>query len=97
MFVGGFGSYLLGLNKKTYELTGVGNIGNSVQSYKEPAMGWMVGFLFVVCFVGLFVLIPLRKVRTYEVDEQCNRYRSKTMRNSYLKLTHIYIGGGLGY
>ncbi|KAF7151753.1 hypothetical protein RHSIM_Rhsim02G0251700 [Rhododendron simsii] len=59
---GGFGSYLLGLNKKTYELTGVGNIGNSVQSYKEPAMGWMVGFLFVVCFVGLFVLIPLRKI-----------------------------------
>ncbi|KAI8569886.1 hypothetical protein RHMOL_Rhmol02G0312200 [Rhododendron molle] len=59
---GGFGSYLLGLNKKTYELAGVGNIGNSVESYKEPAMGWMVGFLFVVCFVGLFVLIPLRKI-----------------------------------
>lgn len=59
---GGFGSYLLGLNKKTYELTGVGNIGNSAESYKEPAMGWMVGFLFVVCFVGLFVLIPLRKI-----------------------------------
>ncbi|KAG5563547.1 hypothetical protein RHGRI_006101 [Rhododendron griersonianum] len=64
---GGFGSYLLGLNKKTYELTGVGNIGNSVQSYKEPAMGWMVGFLFVVCFVGLFVLIPLRKILVYRL------------------------------
>ncbi|GFS44478.1 YELLOW STRIPE like 3 [Actinidia rufa] len=32
------------------------------ESYKEPGIGWMVGFLFVVCFVGLFVLIPLRKI-----------------------------------
>ncbi|XP_057511054.1 metal-nicotianamine transporter YSL1-like [Actinidia eriantha] len=59
---GGFGSYLLGLNKKTYELAGVDAVGNSVESYKEPGIGWMVGFLFVVCFVGLFVLIPLRKI-----------------------------------
>ena len=65
-FLGGFGSYLLGLSKKTYELAGVDTVGNSVESYKEPGIGWMVGFLFVVCFVGLFVLIPLRKVCIYE-------------------------------
>ncbi|XP_057510329.1 metal-nicotianamine transporter YSL1-like [Actinidia eriantha] len=59
---GGFGSYLLGLSKKTYELAGVDTVGNSGESYKEPGIGWMVGFLFVVCFVGLFVLIPLRKI-----------------------------------
>ena len=61
-FLGGFGSYLLGLSKKTYELAGVDTVGNSGESYKEPGIGWMVGFHFVVCFVGLFVLIPLRKV-----------------------------------
>ncbi|XP_062026576.1 metal-nicotianamine transporter YSL1 [Rosa rugosa] len=59
---GGFGSYLLGLNRKTYELSGVNTEGNSASAVKEPALGWMTGFLFLVCFVGLFVLIPLRKV-----------------------------------
>ncbi|KAK3030655.1 hypothetical protein RJ639_035859 [Escallonia herrerae] len=59
---GGFGSYLLGLNKKTYELTGVDTEGNSPGSYKEPGFGWMTTYLFLACFVGLFVLIPLRKI-----------------------------------
>lgn len=59
---GGFGSYLVGLNRKTYELAGIDTEGNSPTSIKEPGLGWMTGFLFLVCFVGLFVLIPLRKV-----------------------------------
>ncbi|XP_022762074.1 metal-nicotianamine transporter YSL1-like isoform X2 [Durio zibethinus] len=59
---GGFASYLLGLNRKTYELSGVDTEGNAASTVKEPGFGWMTGFLFVVCFVGLFVLIPLRKV-----------------------------------
>ncbi|KAL3499159.1 hypothetical protein ACH5RR_038252 [Cinchona calisaya] len=59
---GGFGSYLLALSKKTYELTGVNTEGNAPGSYKEPAVGWMTGYLFAVCFIGLFVLIPLRKI-----------------------------------
>lgn len=49
------------MSKKVYELSGVGIEGNSPKSVKEPGFGWMTGFLFVVCFVGLFVLIPLRK------------------------------------
>ncbi|KAM7504909.1 hypothetical protein LguiB_003813 [Lonicera macranthoides] len=59
---GGFGSYLLGLNKKTYEQAGVDTEGNSPGSYKEPGLGWMTGFLFVVSFVGLLALVPLRKI-----------------------------------
>ncbi|PIN14659.1 hypothetical protein CDL12_12710 [Handroanthus impetiginosus] len=60
---GGFGSYLLGMNKKTFEQSGGTNIvGNSPSSIKEPGIGWMIGFLFLVCFIGLFVLIPLRKI-----------------------------------
>ncbi|CAA0817096.1 Metal-nicotianamine transporter YSL3 [Striga hermonthica] len=59
---GGFGSYLLGLNKKTYELAGVDTEGNSPGSYKEPGLDWMIGFLFVVSFVGLLALVPLRKI-----------------------------------
>ncbi|KAK9093850.1 hypothetical protein Scep_025319 [Stephania cephalantha] len=59
---GGFGSYLLGLNTKTYEQAGVDTPGNSPGSHKEPAIGWMTGFLFVTSFVGLLALVPLRKI-----------------------------------
>ncbi|XP_044961131.1 iron-phytosiderophore transporter YSL15-like isoform X2 [Hordeum vulgare subsp. vulgare] len=58
---GGFGSTLLGLNKKTYELAG-DSPGNVPGSYKEPGIGWMTGFLLAICFGGLLSLIPLRKV-----------------------------------
>nr|XP_016489802.1 PREDICTED: metal-nicotianamine transporter YSL2-like isoform X1 [Nicotiana tabacum]XP_016489803.1 PREDICTED: metal-nicotianamine transporter YSL2-like isoform X1 [Nicotiana tabacum]XP_016489804.1 PREDICTED: metal-nicotianamine transporter YSL2-like isoform X1 [Nicotiana tabacum] len=59
---GGFGSYLLGLNKKTYEQAGVDTEGNTPGSHKEPSLDWMIGFLFVVSFVGLLALVPLRKI-----------------------------------
>jgi len=60
--IGGFGSYLLGLNKKTYEQAGLDTEGNVPGSYKEPGIGWMTGFLFGSSFVGLLALVPLRKV-----------------------------------
>lgn len=59
---GGFGSYLLGLNKKTYELAGEDTEGNTPGSYKEPGIGWMTGFLCAVSFVGLLALVPIRKI-----------------------------------
>ncbi|CAN0922705.1 Metal-nicotianamine transporter YSL3 [Linum grandiflorum] len=61
-FGGGFGSYLLGLNRKTYELSGVDSVGNNPGSVKEPKFGWMTGFLFVSSFAGLLALVPLRKI-----------------------------------
>lgn len=74
----------------------MGNIGNSAESYKEPAMGWMVGFLFVVCFVGLFVLIPLRKVSIYEVDEECSIHinlfvKSNSSLNFPFTFAHLFF------
>lgn len=65
---GGFGSYLLGLNKKTYELTGGATQGISAGKYKEPVIGWMTTYLFLACFVGLFALIPLRKVLIFGIS-----------------------------
>ncbi|KAJ6687459.1 OLIGOPEPTIDE TRANSPORTER YGL114W-RELATED [Salix koriyanagi] len=59
---GGFGSYLLGLNRKTYEQAGIDTVGNTPGSTKEPGIGWMTGFLFVSSFVGLLALVPLRKI-----------------------------------
>lgn len=59
---GGFSSNLLALSRKTYQQAGVDTPGNTSDSIKEPGLGWMIGFLFVSSFVGLLVLVPLRKV-----------------------------------
>ncbi|KAI3941366.1 hypothetical protein MKW98_011863 [Papaver atlanticum] len=61
-FGGGFGSFLLGLNKRTYEQAGIDTPGNAPGSYKEPGIAWMMAFLFVTSFVGLLALVPLRKI-----------------------------------
>ncbi|KAI3861387.1 hypothetical protein MKW98_000339 [Papaver atlanticum] len=55
----GFGSFVLGLSKKMYELAGVDTPGNSSGSYKDPRIGWMTGFLFTTSFVGLLSLIMI--------------------------------------
>jgi hypothetical protein len=36
----------------------------SAKDIKDPALGWIIGFLFVVSFLGLFSVVPLRKVLT---------------------------------
>uniref|UniRef100_A0A0D9VIY2 Uncharacterized protein n=1 Tax=Leersia perrieri TaxID=77586 RepID=A0A0D9VIY2_9ORYZ len=59
-FGGGFGSTLLGLNKRTYELAGK-SPGNVPGSWKEPGIGWMAGFLLAISFAGNLSLIPFRK------------------------------------
>jgi hypothetical protein len=62
MVTGGFGSYLIALDEKTYKLIGTDYPGNRAEDVKNPGLGWMIGFLFVVSFLGLFSLTPLRKV-----------------------------------
>lgn len=62
MLSGGFGSYLIAMDEKTYNLIGADYPGNRAEDVKNPGLGWMTGFLFVVSFLGLFSLVPLRKV-----------------------------------
>ncbi|XP_047970143.1 metal-nicotianamine transporter YSL3-like [Salvia hispanica] len=59
---GGCASFLLSLSRKIYEQAGVDTEGNSPTNLKEPELDWMMGFLFVVSFVGLLALVPLRKM-----------------------------------
>ncbi|ERN06307.1 hypothetical protein AMTR_s00016p00229010, partial [Amborella trichopoda] len=61
-FSGGFGSYLLALDQRTYELIGADYPGNRQEDVKNPSLGWMMGFMFVVSFLGLFSLVALRKI-----------------------------------
>jgi hypothetical protein len=65
-FAGGFGSYLLGMNGKTYEKLGPDYPGNRIEDIKDPSLGWMTAFLFTVSFLGIFSVVPLRQVRLQE-------------------------------
>ncbi|PKA52146.1 putative metal-nicotianamine transporter YSL12 [Apostasia shenzhenica] len=56
---GGFGNYLFGMSSR------IGNQSTEASSsrdIKDPHLGWMIGFLFLVSFTGLFSLVPLRKI-----------------------------------
>ncbi|XP_057542415.1 probable metal-nicotianamine transporter YSL6 [Amaranthus tricolor] len=61
-FSGGFGSYLIAMDERTYNLIGPDYPGNRAQDVINPGLWWMMGFLFIVSFLGLFSLVPLRKV-----------------------------------
>ncbi|CAH2080140.1 unnamed protein product [Thlaspi arvense] len=58
----GFGSYLIAMDERTYKIIGVDYPGNKPEDVINPGLWWMIGFLFVVSFLGLFSLVPLRKV-----------------------------------
>ncbi|GMI88732.1 YELLOW STRIPE like 7 [Hibiscus trionum] len=55
-FSGGFGSYLFGMSERIAKQSGDDG------GFKNPSLGWIIGFLFVVSFLGLFSVVPLRKI-----------------------------------
>ncbi|KAH7387905.1 hypothetical protein KP509_16G047800 [Ceratopteris richardii] len=63
-FSGGFGSYLTGLDSKTYHLVNDkgGSGHDSTSDVKNPHLGWIIAFMFSVGFLGLLAVVPLRKV-----------------------------------
>ncbi|XP_050218602.1 probable metal-nicotianamine transporter YSL7 isoform X1 [Mercurialis annua] len=56
-FSGGFGSYLFGMSDIIAKQSAEDKI-----DHKNPTLSWMIGFLFVVSFLGLFSVVPLRKI-----------------------------------
>ncbi|CAL8138967.1 unnamed protein product [Prunus armeniaca] len=50
------------MDERTYNLIGADYPGNRAEDVKNPSLWWMTGFLFVVSFLGLFSLVPLRKL-----------------------------------
>ncbi|KAI3712747.1 hypothetical protein L1987_71312 [Smallanthus sonchifolius] len=58
-FSGGFGSYLFGMSEVIAKQS---NEDNAAENIKNPSLGWLIGFLFVVSFLGLFSVVPLRKI-----------------------------------
>ncbi|XP_027077921.1 probable metal-nicotianamine transporter YSL7 isoform X1 [Coffea arabica] len=58
-FSGGFGSYIFGMSEVVAKQSGEDNF---AQNIKIPSLGWIIGFLFLVSFLGLFSVVPLRKI-----------------------------------
>ncbi|KAJ4972944.1 hypothetical protein NE237_006118 [Protea cynaroides] len=58
-FSGGYGSYLFGMSETIAKQA---TDYNDAQDIKNPQISWMIGFLFVVSFIGLFSVVPLRKI-----------------------------------
>jgi hypothetical protein len=58
--VGGFGSYVFAMSptiaKQIPEF-------DTVNDVKSLGLGWMIAFLFIASFLGLFSVVPLRKVQ----------------------------------
>ena len=74
VLAGGFGSYLLSMDERTYNLIGADYPGNRAEDVKNPGLLWMTGFIFAVSFLGIFSLVPLRKV----VISNCVYHRGYT-------------------
>lgn len=58
-YTGGFGSYLFGMSEVVAKQSSENNY---EENTKNPSLTWLIGFLFVVSFLGLFSVVPLRKV-----------------------------------
>ncbi|XP_051113446.1 probable metal-nicotianamine transporter YSL7 [Andrographis paniculata] len=59
VFSGGFGSYLFGMSSVVANQS---SEANNPLDVKNPALPWMILFLFIISFIGLFSAIPLRKI-----------------------------------
>ncbi|MBA0812398.1 hypothetical protein Gohar_026369 [Gossypium harknessii] len=96
-FSGGFGSYMIAMDERTYKLIGADYPGNRAEDIKNPGLGWMTGFLFVVSFLGLFSLTPLRKVMVLDYKLT---YPSGTATAMLINSFHTHSGaelaGGIG-
>ncbi|OIW03570.1 hypothetical protein TanjilG_30990 [Lupinus angustifolius] len=55
-FSGGFGSYLFGMSEH------IARSSSDTSDFKDPKLGWIIAFLFVVSFLGLLSIVPLRKI-----------------------------------
>uniref|UniRef100_A0A0D9WB29 Uncharacterized protein n=1 Tax=Leersia perrieri TaxID=77586 RepID=A0A0D9WB29_9ORYZ len=56
---GGFGSYIFAMSDRISDQSGEVRDEHNI---KNPSLGWMIGFLFIVSFLGLFSVVPLRKI-----------------------------------
>ncbi|KAH8482948.1 hypothetical protein H0E87_027626 [Populus deltoides] len=68
-FSGGFGSYLFGMSETVAK-----QLTEDSDAFKNPSLSWMIGFLFVVSFLGLFSAVPLREGHDYRLQIDISKW-----------------------
>ncbi|CAH8267359.1 unnamed protein product [Arabidopsis lyrata] len=87
------------MDDRTYKLIGSDYPGNNPEDVIYPGLWWMTGFLFVVSFLGLFSLVPLRKgVSEVMILDYKLTYATATamLINSFHYNTGAELAGGIG-
>lgn len=69
LWAGGFGNYLFGMSSKIASQAAEANDSDNI---KDPSLGWMIGYMFIIGFLGLFSLVPLRKVSQHLSNQTLN-------------------------
>ncbi|KAK2457379.1 metal-nicotianamine transporter YSL3 [Trifolium repens] len=87
-FSGGFGSYLFAMSPTIAKQSS----GNVMMDVKIPGLRWMIAFLFVVSFLVIFSVVPLRKIMI--VDFRLT-YPSGTATTTLIKSFHTTEGAKL--
>ena len=64
VLTGGFGSYLFAMSER------IAKQSTDTLDFKKLSLGWIIGFLFIASFLGLFSVVPLRKVSRIFVHVQ---------------------------
>ncbi|KAK7291307.1 hypothetical protein RIF29_06328 [Crotalaria pallida] len=101
-FVGGFGSYLFGMSER------IASVSSDTNDLKNPKLGWIIAFLFVVSFLGLFSVVPLRKIMiigfkltypsgtaTAHLINSFHTPQGAKLAKFYFDFSAIYIGVGM--
>jgi hypothetical protein len=70
IFAGGLGSYLLGMSSTVAK--GFDDK-RTAPDVKELSLGWMIAYLFLISFLGLFSVLPLRKVFSHQLSSRQNQ------------------------
>lgn len=60
------------MDRKTYELVGQDYPGNRMEDIRDPSLGWMIGFMFLIALIGPFSIVMLRKVLLFLVEKSRN-------------------------
>ena len=60
-FSGGFGSYLIAMDRQSFDNVGAGTPGNRPEDVFEPSLSRTIPYMFCISFVGIFMLVQLRK------------------------------------
>ncbi|KAL9677877.1 hypothetical protein QQ045_015713 [Rhodiola kirilowii] len=96
-FSGGFGNYLFAMSETVAKQTTEANYSGNI---KNPQLGWIIGFLIAVSFVGLFSIIPLRKW-FYTAGDDCGFSSFPTLgleaykNKFYFDFSATYVGVGM--